>query len=62
VAHRAIRGLTAKEIAKDLILGQRTVEGHLANVYAKLGVRSKVELVRRAAEFGLDPPRSRPVP
>ena len=55
VAQLAVHGLTAKEIAKQLILGQRTVEGHLANVYAKLGVRSKVELVRRAAEVGLDP-------
>jgi DNA-binding CsgD family transcriptional regulator len=29
------------------------VETHLANVYAKLGVSSKVELVRRAAELGI---------
>jgi DNA-binding CsgD family transcriptional regulator len=53
VARLAVQGLTAKEIAKQLILGPRTVEGHLANVYAKLGVRSKVELVRRATELGL---------
>jgi DNA-binding CsgD family transcriptional regulator len=49
----AVQGLTAKEIAKQLILGPRTVEGHLANAYAKLGVRSKVELTRRARELGI---------
>jgi DNA-binding CsgD family transcriptional regulator len=53
VARLATAGLTAKEIAKPLILGQRTVEGHLANIYAKLGVRSKVELARRAGELDL---------
>jgi DNA-binding CsgD family transcriptional regulator len=29
------------------------VETHLGNVYAKLGVDSKLDLVRRAAELGL---------
>ena len=53
VARLAVQGLTAKEIAKQLILGPRTVEGHLANVYAKLGVRSKVDLTRRARELGI---------
>jgi DNA-binding CsgD family transcriptional regulator/tetratricopeptide (TPR) repeat protein len=53
VARLAVQGMTAKEIAEQLILGSRTVEGHLANVYAKLGVRSKVELTRRARELDL---------
>jgi DNA-binding CsgD family transcriptional regulator len=29
------------------------VESHLASVYAKLGVHSKLQLVRRATELGL---------
>jgi DNA-binding CsgD family transcriptional regulator len=51
VAALASEGLTAKEIAERLYIGERTVEGHLASVYAKLGIRSKVELVRRASDF-----------
>jgi DNA-binding CsgD family transcriptional regulator len=55
VAALAAAGLSAKEIGERLFIGKRTVESHLAGAYAKLGVRSKVELARRASEFGLDP-------
>lgn len=53
VALLASRGATAAEIAKHLVISERTVESHLANVYAKLEVATKVELVRKAEEFGL---------
>jgi DNA-binding CsgD family transcriptional regulator len=53
VAELAARGLSAKEIGAALFVGERTVETHLGNVYAKLGVESKLDLVRRAAELGL---------
>jgi DNA-binding CsgD family transcriptional regulator len=53
VARLAAGGLTAREIGERLIIGHRTVETHLARAYAKLGVASKVELVRRRAELGL---------
>ena len=36
-----------------LFLSKRTVESHLATIYAKLGVDSKTELIRRAAELGI---------
>ena len=53
VARLAATGMSAKEIAGSLFVGERTVESHLASVYAKLGVESKLQLVRRAAELGL---------
>jgi DNA-binding CsgD family transcriptional regulator len=53
VARLAARGMSAKAIAETLFVGERTVESHLSSAYAKLGVESKVDLVRRAAELGL---------
>jgi pimeloyl-ACP methyl ester carboxylesterase/DNA-binding CsgD family transcriptional regulator len=53
VALLASRGETALEIAAQLYLSKRTVESHLVSVYRKLGISSKTELVRRAAEFGI---------
>jgi DNA-binding CsgD family transcriptional regulator/tetratricopeptide (TPR) repeat protein len=55
VAVLAVEGHTARAIGERLFISERTVETHLANVYAKLGVRSKLELVRRAVEFALIP-------
>ena len=53
VAELAVQGMSAKEIAGALFVGERTVETHLGNVYAKLGVESKLDLVRRADELGI---------
>ncbi len=53
VAHLYARGHTARQIAEALFVGERTVEGHLASVYAKLGISSKIDLARRADELGL---------
>ena len=54
IARLAVKGQTAREIAKHLFISERTVETHLASAYGKLGVRSKLDLVRRASEFPLD--------
>lgn len=53
VAMLAAHGETAGEIAARLSISERTVETHLIGIYSKLDVRSKTELIRRAAEFGL---------
>ena len=47
VARLAASGQTNKEIAQALFVTTHTVEAHLTNVYAKLGVRSRTELVTR---------------
>ncbi|SDI18377.1 regulatory protein, luxR family [Actinokineospora alba] len=44
VSYLASRGLTNGEIAKELYVTNKTVEYHLSNVYAKLGVASRREL------------------
>ena len=44
VAQLAAAGRTNREIAQALFVTPRTVEGHLTNVYAKLGVGSREEL------------------
>jgi DNA-binding CsgD family transcriptional regulator len=40
-------GRTNREAAGALYITERTVEGHLTRIYAKLGVRSRAELARR---------------
>ena len=39
-------GRTNREIAERLVLSPRTIDAHLRTIYAKLGVRSRVELAR----------------
>jgi DNA-binding CsgD family transcriptional regulator len=51
VARLAARGHTAAEIGRQLFIGTRTVETHLAHTCAKLGCRSKRELVRFTGEL-----------
>lgn len=41
----ARRGLTAKQIGAELFIGARTVETHLSNAYAKLGITSRMQLM-----------------
>jgi DNA-binding CsgD family transcriptional regulator len=53
VATLTVRGYTAAEVGTQLFIGRRTVESHLASCYAKLGVRSKGELIRLAPELEL---------
>lgn len=48
-----MQGYTNRQIAARLNLSVRTVEYHRANLMDKLGLHSRAELVRYAAERGL---------
>jgi DNA-binding NarL/FixJ family response regulator len=49
VVQLAAQGLTNPEIAEKLFVGRGTVKSHLANVFTKLGVRTRAELAAAAA-------------
>jgi DNA-binding NarL/FixJ family response regulator len=46
-------GLTMRQIATRLSISPRTVETHVGKLYRKLGVRTRVQAVSRAATLGL---------
>lgn len=46
-------GGTNKEIAAQLVVSVTTIERHVANIYRKIGVRSRVEAAMYARERGL---------
>ncbi len=49
-------GLSSKRIGESLHISSKTAEFHRANLYRKLGVKSKVELVRYAIREGIVKP------
>jgi two-component system response regulator NreC len=48
-----VLGYTNRQAADELSISVRTVESHRANLMAKLGLKSRVELVRWAADHDL---------
>ncbi len=56
VLRLAARGHTNKAIGVELSISDRTVQGHLARIYDKLGAASRTEAVMRAVSLGWIPP------
>src|ERR1700730_18972367 len=52
VARLAAEGYTAAEIGRRLSIGGRTVDSHLASVYSKLRISSRLQLIRMASSLG----------
>jgi DNA-binding NarL/FixJ family response regulator len=56
VLRLAARGYTNKAIGAQLSISDRTVQGHLANIFDKLHVATRTEAVMRAIALGWLPP------
>lgn len=56
ILREVLSGLSKKEIADKLYISERTLYNHLANIYAKLGVKNSLEAYKLALELGyIDP-------
>ena len=53
------KGYTNKSIGLHLDISDRTVQGHLANIYRKMQAKSRTEAVMRAVSLGLIPTEGR---
>lgn len=58
VAQLAAGSLSNREVAERLGLSVKTVEGHLARVYRKLGISTRAELATLGPNGPLTPPRN----
>jgi DNA-binding NarL/FixJ family response regulator len=53
VLRLAAKGYTNKAIGMQLSISDRTVQGHLAHIFAKMQASSRTEAVMRAVSLGL---------
>ena len=47
-----MQGCSNKEIARQLVISERTVQTHLSNIFAKMQVTSRTEVVLAAINNG----------
>jgi two-component system, NarL family, response regulator LiaR len=55
-----LRGQSNKEIARELVISERTVQTHLSNIFSKMNVNSRTEAVLVAIRDDWIPYQSRP--
>lgn len=53
VARMLASGMTNREIAGELYVSHGTVKAHTANIYRKLGVHNRAEMIQRARDLEL---------
>ena len=58
VVEQIVHGLSNREIAEALTLSERTVEAHLSNIFHKLNVANRREIIERWQEA--EPPKEAP--
>jgi DNA-binding NarL/FixJ family response regulator len=56
VAVLVARGLTNREIARTLVVSERTAENHVQHILAKLGFGSRAQIAAWAVSEGLPAP------
>jgi DNA-binding CsgD family transcriptional regulator len=53
VLERIVSGKSSQEVADELYVSKRTVDFHLANIYSKLRVKSRLQAYHKAVGMGL---------
>ena len=56
VAALVARGLTNRQIATELVISERTVDGHVASILSKLDFATRAQVAVWAAQQGLSAP------
>lgn len=51
IVHLIVEGASNKEVAQALDIGERTVKGHMSNIFRKLGVGDRLKLVLHVKEW-----------
>ena len=49
------RGMSNKEIARELVTSERTIKGHVSNILGKLGLADRTQAALYAVREGIAP-------
>jgi DNA-binding CsgD family transcriptional regulator len=55
IIYLAVSGFTNKEVSVKLKISERTVETHFSNIYNRLAINNRIELLRISGDFGINP-------